>query len=1159
MARAGTFLILMLLILPCSLAQMHSPDKSKRQPAHLQKIEGSPTYAILNIGNVTAWVRYDGINFSPTSDNSVIFPRGTANVVYKDGFVWGAKAFLDAAHLIPVWTQPIRVGGTTYGTGVRAGYVTGVGAAAAPAPQTNPEVRIYRIRRDYFNLKNSNGVHSDELRRDAGEMNEISSAAVTNDQMENVYQQYETDWNQWPVQYGAPYIERNGIPGYQPPPPFNASFTADSLISGKYDEPGVSGPSGMTPADQVIWTVYNDLNESTTLGFAHSEPLGLEIQKTQWGYKSPSNLVDMYFVRYRILNKGGVDIDSAQGIQPGAFFLDSMYVSEWSDVDLGSFSDDLIGCDTTLNLGFVYNANDKDNSFQNFEIPPPSAGYRIAQGPMINAPSDSGVFDLRKRYGILNLPMTSFTYHSSGSPSDNFPPNNYQFMTGLWWKLLRGFFGSFTGFPLVTIDSLDTYFPHGPFPETRFPLSGDPVSGSGFIDGLGKDYSFIPGDRRLLVNSGPFSLAPGDTQEVIYSLVAGLGGDRLSSITIMKANAVTAGAVAGRLFEVPRPPAPPHVFATALNGEVILDWGSDLNAVGQTESPVIGGYKFEGYEVYQLPSSTSTLSEGRRIATFDVRDGTKRIYDEQFDSTAGILRPFLIADGTDSGVQRFLNITRDLLTDPNGNGPLRNGKRYYFAVTAYSYGESNPGLSPSYESEPVILTVQPEIPFGKTAPGKYLDTLTSVRISGTSDGYVVPRIIDPLAGTGDTYEVRFDDSGDTTTWSLTNITNNTMILTGQTAQADTESFMTVEGGVLLQVIGPPPGLKPNVWSWTGGYRFLTWAGGADGLGFEEFNGAVGWDSPRRRFGDGIMVENRKEPKKIEIRFAATTDSVQGTTVPTDPNISYGYRYLLNANRPAAQPAFAPYIVNPSGGYAYEDYSPSIPLAVYDVSGPVPRRLAVGYTENNDTAGTVNGRYWPPYSYDNADNTAASGPREWLFIFDEDYTGASPDSTYQSDLLTGPKKVMYWATWGRKVIDNWGPGNVMTLSPYRINTSSDVFQYTVPVPSTSSALQKASAERVGVFPNPYYGGRDQETTTWRHFVTFNNLPPNVTIRIFNLAGHLVRTLRKNDPFQFLEWDLTNEDRWAVASGMYICYVEMPDIGATKVLKLAVIQPQNLSPY
>lgn len=92
----------------------------------------------------------------------------------------------------------------------------------------------------------------------------------------------------------------------------------------------------------------------------------------------------------------------------------------------------------------------------------------------------------------------------------------------------------------------------------------------------------------------------------------------------------------------------------------------------------------------------------------------------------------------------------------------------------------------------------------------------------------------------------------------------------------------------------------------------------------------------------------------------------------------------------------------------------------------------------------------------------------------------------------------------------------------------------------------------------YAGREQETTLYRSFVTFNNLPPRVTIRIFNLAGHLVRILEKNDRSQFLEWDLRNRDNWQVASGLYLCYVEMPDIGETKVLKLAVIQPR-VSPY
>ena len=40
-----------------------------------------------------------------------------------------------------------------------------------------------------------------------------------------------------------------------------------------------------------------------------------------------------------------------------------------------------------------------------------------------------------------------------------------------------------------------------------------------------------------MVTTGPFSMAPGDTQDIIWAIVAGLGADRLSSITEMKAAA----------------------------------------------------------------------------------------------------------------------------------------------------------------------------------------------------------------------------------------------------------------------------------------------------------------------------------------------------------------------------------------------------------------------------------------------------------------------------------------------------------------------------------------------------------------------------------------------------------------------------------------------
>jgi hypothetical protein len=70
-----------------------------------------------------------------------------------------------------------------------------------------------------------------------------------------------------------------------------------------------------------------------------------------------------------------------------------------------------------------------------------------------------------------------------------------------------------------------------------------------------------------------------------------------------------------------------------------------------------------------------------------------------------------------------------------------------------------------------------------------------------------------------------------------------------------------------------------------------------------------------------------------------------------------------------------------------------------------------------------------------------------------------------------------------------------------------------------------------------------------------MPNQATIRIFNLAGQLVRTLNKNDQSTFFKWDLLNLVNYPVASGMYIAYIDVPNVGS-KVVKMAVIQEQEL---
>ncbi|HTP80343.1 MAG TPA: T9SS type A sorting domain-containing protein, partial [Bacteroidota bacterium] len=110
---------------------------------------------------------------------------------------------------------------------------------------------------------------------------------------------------------------------------------------------------------------------------------------------------------------------------------------------------------------------------------------------------------------------------------------------------------------------------------------------------------------------------------------------------------------------------------------------------------------------------------------------------------------------------------------------------------------------------------------------------------------------------------------------------------------------------------------------------------------------------------------------------------------------------------------------------------------------------------------------------------------------------------------------------------------------------------------STSLAKTAVSSINVFPNPYFGVNPQETDKYHRFVTISHLPAaaNVKIRIFNLAGELVRSIVHNPASQFEQWDLNNRDGLPVAAGMYIILVQMPDLQVTKTLKLAVIPEQQ----
>lgn len=507
------------------LGAQHLVKHEKPQPRGGASSAYEPNrYQILNINNLWTWATYDG----QTKGFGTYFPRGTTWTTYVYGFIFGSKAFVDSNKTQPApYGQHIRVGGSNYSSGLRQGWVIGRGANAVPLdPSLDPRARIYRIRRDWRTaFRDFNGNFTEELRRDAAESYEIKITEVNQQHMQAVFDRYEKDWKEWLPGRGAPFIDRNKNGKYDAPPPFSDTFTHEDLIPGNYDEPGIALGNVNRPADQVIWTVCNDLHRITSVGRFGSEPTGLEIQITLWGYQSDAALGSVFFRRVRFINKGGVEVVYSGA--RGAFWLDSMYVGQWVDPDLGDNRDDLVGCDTTLDLGYVYNANAIDLEYQKFNMPPPAAGFSLLQGPVIPASNNTGYFDLSLRPGYENLHMTSFTFTNFSSTSRYTDPNGGYYTNALfWYKMLRGF---------APLEGPDQRFAHPPEVEAGpFPLAGDPITGAGHIDGLGTDYSYAPGDRRFMISSGPFNMAPQDTQEIVVAYVAGLGADRLSSIASMK-------------------------------------------------------------------------------------------------------------------------------------------------------------------------------------------------------------------------------------------------------------------------------------------------------------------------------------------------------------------------------------------------------------------------------------------------------------------------------------------------------------------------------------------------------------------------------------------------------------------------------------------------
>ena len=445
---------------------------------------GEPIRAYLNLNNISTIFKNTGISdiWIDESTSGFVYPFGTGKTaVYMSGLIWGAKLYR------PGEADP-HVGGSTYREGLQGGWID---ASGQVIPPSDPRSRIFRVRPDVY----PGGPYVDLSREAIDEMKDPA----------DVRAQYELDWTEWPADLGAPF--------------------KDIDESGDYD-PNIDIP-GITDAVQTIWFVANDQDAALTQNLYGTLPIGIEYQATIWEYKDSTGFDNLFFRKYKLINKSDI-----LG-HPTTF--DSMYISMWSDPDIGLSTNDFAGCDTLLNLGFGYNAAITDPIYD--PLPPPAIGFDLIRGPLIegNPGEDlnkNGIEDIydyaltehnEKVLGFINLPMTAFYYFTNQDPVLSDPPLGTSQGANQFYNFMQGKIGT-TG----------EYFPN---PITNLPtpyaLSGDPLTGMGWIDGMLQGQ----GDRRLGLSTGPIQMAPGDTQVVVIEEIAGgavTGVSHLDAITLIK-------------------------------------------------------------------------------------------------------------------------------------------------------------------------------------------------------------------------------------------------------------------------------------------------------------------------------------------------------------------------------------------------------------------------------------------------------------------------------------------------------------------------------------------------------------------------------------------------------------------------------------------------
>ncbi|WKZ69139.1 MAG: T9SS type A sorting domain-containing protein [Melioribacteraceae bacterium] len=894
-----------------------------------------------------------------------------------------------------------------------------------------------------------------------------------------VRDELERDYNQWPVDDGAPWVDIDG----------------DGFFSRGVDQPDFIG-------DEVLFFVSNDSDPSLKLavnGTTYSDPFNIEFQVLTFAKQGTGILGDVVFRKIKLINKSNHTIED-------------FVISWYSDIDIGGPGDDAAGIDTSAGLMYTYNYTNNDVIYGEA---PPAAGYILVYGPKVKgSPNDSAYYNGKWIQGYRNLEMVNFNYFRGFGPvPDGVTDSAYYYdkiraprnveeyintINGLWHNE-RPFVNPYTG------------------EETLWPLSGDPVSKSGWYD----HPNAWPGDTANPGMSDKYSqfaiegfdFAPFDTAEVVIAVIAAQGDDNILGIEKLRriSKAVKKSYLEG--FRTNLIPQKPLTHSYEDDQSVTLWWEGNAESFDEfdifLENQGLSDttYTFEGYIVEQYSDSLGNNPETIFIA--DKVNGVTVIEDNQIVNGVSVKVPVIF--GSDSGLKRFININSDAYT----NGPLLSGSEYYFGVSAYAYSRFS---DPSYlKSEPNIFKIIPgksKIDF--SSPYSQNENVESNQTVGVSDATVSTQIIDPASTTEHTIKVEFVDTTFGIAYNLINAaTQDTLTKLNYQITPDIKDKQIYNGFILLM----------NDY-------------GRDSI--------IAID-PNRAYAVNEILEIRNEegyldtPTKLLNKYNSTNKwkfRIGGVQFPKKSHLNYaeniGYNtYEIRFTEEGSEY----YTTGYSPLFFFRNDDPKgkgrLPFEIWQISrdGKETKRLIIKVFDQTlrDTAWTK-------------DETTNMWERFYCYEPDGEYPEVFPETSGRS--FSAQHRV------GNIVFEGEQPeeGTIIRITTFRPLSDGDEFEISLEAPNFNDTESgKEKIDEISVFPNPFFAGNN---ITNQNYVRFIGLPTKATIRIFTISGQLIRKLEKDDQTKYIDWDVRNGSNQIVAGGMYIAHLDMPGIG-TKVLKVAVI--------